>query len=819
MNKKLYLATALLVGAIGAGAAPLTPQQALQRVSSSQKMRKVKGVSTLTKDLLYTYPSANGEAAVYVFGDNGRKGYILLSADDAMAPVLGYADSGEFDAENMPPQMEEWLAGYARQQEYARQMGLPEYKAPADDSRQAVAPLMKTAWNQNYPYNLYTPAVNGEQCPTGCVATAMAQVMKYWNYPEAAVGSGSITNPSTNITETMIFGEENFAWNDMLDSYSGKCDEFQEDAVAYLMKACGYSVQMSYSLSVSGSFSVYAAKAFIDNFQYNPNIRYYQRDYFEATQWDEIVYNEVASGRPVLYGAQSTSGGHEFVCDGYSGDGYYHFNWGWGGMSDGYFILDSLNPGAIGTGGGLGGGFNYKQDIIVGIQPEPELVYEPRLIQYGQLSATASGLKLTLRIRDNGSISQWVNTGLDELKEITIGAAVETVNKEGDPLYLSGKSQRVPAPEYKRVENGLNIAYSGINGQFSVEIPGDLADGKYKVTVSTLNGGSNAWVPVLTQENTYNYMYITKKGENLEVESLEEAYVTLDSYEPLTPVYYGSLATFAITVTNHGDKEMTNGFYPELYLNGKLCLVGDGIVLTLQPNETVTKEFTTQFRVTDNGSAPVVATPYELKWKNPNNNTYYNEKEEETLVVNVSLVNPELKINKFEIDGASTVSEDVPGAGEMDVYQVTDAANIKAVADVTCSRGYFGYAIYMAVFDTDELAQGIFNNPVMQALCEPMQPLEVGDSCEVTADVNMSGGVLGKIYACMLFYQSPKGMVQIQTNPICFKLTNMSGVEEIDGTDTAAPVYYNLQGREVMNPQKGDLLIKKQGNKTVKIIF
>ena len=814
MNKRLYLGAALLISAIGVNAAPVTPQQALQRLSS-QKTHRLKGAAQLSKDLLYTYPSVDGEAAVYVFGSLGQQGYILLSADDSQAPLLGYADNGVFDADNMPPQMKEWMDGYARQQEYARQLGLPAYKAPAEDNRKVVAPLMKTTWNQNAPFNMYTPKIGNSQTPTGCVATAMAQVMKYWNYPQSGAGYGSITNPSTGRTETMNL-DEDFLWNEMLDSYNGAYTDDQADAVAFLMKACGYSVDMSYTSSVSGSFSIVAAKALMDNFSYNKNIRYYQRDYIEGSEWDEIVYNEVSNGRPVLYGAQSTSGGHEFVCDGYNGDGYYHFNWGWGGMSDGYFILDSLNPNDIGTGGGAGGGFNYKQDIIVGVQPEDEMIYQPRLTQFGELSASSASGKLTLKLSGGG---QWLNAGIREISNISLGVGIEPADGSASPVYMVSKTVNLGAPEYMRVNNGLSISYSGVTGSMVVAFPDNLADGKYKVTVSTLADGSTDWVPVLTEASAYNYVYVTKSGASLEVESLPEAVVTLDEAELISPLYYGSVAIFTITVTNHSEKEMTNAFYPELSYNGTTSFIGDGIVLTLQPNETVTQQFTTQFRTASNASVPTSKRQYTLRWFNPNEgSTAYYDYPDEIVTLNISNSNPSVSVSKFEIVNEPTVNEEVPGIGIYPVYQIADIDNIKTAVEIKCDRGFFGYPVYFAIFNTDDLVLGE-SRSLMQSICEPMMPLEAGDSCEISSVSNMSSGEQGIIYAGMLFYQGQSQMVRMDADPVCFKLVGSAGVGEIEVADGAAPVYYNLQGHEVKNPKKGDLLIKRQGSKVTKIIY
>ncbi|MBD5358462.1 MAG: hypothetical protein HDR88_15995 [Bacteroides sp.] len=811
MQKKLYLGAFLLAAAFGMNAEYVTPEQALQRMSSHTG-QKVKGMIQVNKDLLFTYQSENGMPAMYVFGTKGTEGYMLLSADDAVAPLLGYADKGNFDVDNMPPQMKAWLSEYSRQVEYAREHGLPAYKAPAKDSREPVKPLMSTIWNQSEPFNLYTPRIGSVATPTGCVATAMAQVMKYWNYPETAMGTGVITNPATGRSESMQLGAEDFQWDKMLDSYNETYTDEEADAVAYLMKACGYASQMAYNTSVSGTFSLLAAKAMIDNFLYNPNIQYCQRNYYTATQWDDMVYNEVSNGRPILYGAQSTSGGHEFVCDGYSGDGFYHFNWGWGGMSDGYFILDSLNPGAIGIGGGAGGGFNYSQDILAGVQPTEELIYQPTLTQFGELTGSVKNNRLTLKIVRDGMTSQWVNTNVRDVN-LAIGVAIESVDGKAETQYILNKSARVAAPDYRRSGDYLSISYSGINGQFSCDFPTDLPDGKYKVVISTKNSNSDTWIPVLTEAEAYNYIYVTKTGDNLEVEDLPTPVVKLDKAELKTELYFGSYATFEITVTNDSEKEMTQGFYPQLFFNGQLNLMGDGVVLTLQPNETLVYEFTTQFRTLSNASAPTSRRTYELRWNDPGSNTYYDLTE--TVDMYVSNIVPSLDITKFEIVGEESSKSIVPGAGMSQVYQITDIENIEIDLSFTNTKGFFGYPLYLAVFNAASSGSSL-----MSSIFEPLVPLNEGESCDLSTTINMSVGSLNSTYAGYLFYQGTKGMVQVpNADVLYFKLIGGSGVEEIEDYTNVPAIYYNLQGIKVKNPEKGALLIKRQGDKIEKVVY
>ena len=342
--KKFYNLIITLIATATVTAAPLTPGEALKRVRGNGPMHKTAIADSQFK-LNYTQETEQGSPAVYIFNaaDNG---YLVVSADDNATPLLGYADKGNFNIAQMPPQMKWWLGEYAAQIASAKQTAAVRN---ASAQKHAVSPLLPTRWNQGTPYNNLCT----NKYPTGCVATAMAQVMKKWNYPQVA----------TQITDLNTIGAQphdyTLEWGKMLDTYTpGNYNSEQANAVATLMLACGYAVDMDYAEGGSGANPLKAAIALSKNFKYNSGIQYLDRYYSTSSEWEDLIYKELAAGRPVIYGGQSTSVGHEFVCDGYDGSGYYHFNWGWGGMSDGYFLLDALNPGAVGTGGGAGGGYN-----------------------------------------------------------------------------------------------------------------------------------------------------------------------------------------------------------------------------------------------------------------------------------------------------------------------------------------------------------------------------------------------------------------------------------------------------------------------------
>ena len=192
MIKRSLLIAAGIAIALGANAETLSPQQALQRATATEKgARKIK--ATIQPTLSYTAKTLKGDAAVYVFNSADNQGFMLVSADDVAVPMLGYTDSGTFDPNNIPEPLQYWLGEYAKQIAYAKENNIKtsEIGLTFPSDWKTIQPYVKTKWGQNTPFNRFTPVLNNKQCPTGCVATAMAQVMNYYQYPE--IGQGKVT--------------------------------------------------------------------------------------------------------------------------------------------------------------------------------------------------------------------------------------------------------------------------------------------------------------------------------------------------------------------------------------------------------------------------------------------------------------------------------------------------------------------------------------------------------------------------------------------------------------------------------------------------
>ena len=367
--------------AISTWAEQITHEEALRKAQQFLSQKGLSG-SLTSAETKFSRNRAQGVIQsdyYYVFNTDQNQGFVIVSGDDRTETVLGYAMSGHFDVDNMPPAMADLLNYYAAQIE-AIQRGASASSRRA--SHPQVANLMTVKWDQDEPYNNKTPlgyysdSDTGYHCVTGCVATAMAQVLyhqqfvsatqatipgykNYWYWPSP---SG---NMYANLAE--IPSGAALEWDKMVDNYEQTTTSEQKEAVANLMLYCGTAVNMKYNLPEVGSSASVSLipDAFKKYFGYSKGTRYVQRNEYTDSEWDNLIYNEIASGRPVIYGGQTAEdAGHAFVVHGYDGNGKYAINWGWGGYQDNYFLLNDLTPEDQGT-GGSSGGYNYKQEAVV----------------------------------------------------------------------------------------------------------------------------------------------------------------------------------------------------------------------------------------------------------------------------------------------------------------------------------------------------------------------------------------------------------------------------------------------------------------------
>lgn len=316
--------------------------------------------------------------AYYVFNNGNGQGFVITSADDRTDAVLGYAYTGKFDVNNIPVQLKDLLSLYEHEIKTAVRLRLKNLKTTSGTRaglsvKRSIHPLIETRWNQGAPYNDACPMGVFERTVTGCVATAMAQVMYYHQCPRGETLDTIPGYKSPKIGKVLdTLPKTTFDWKNMLRTYDENANREQKNAVAKLMKYCGVSTEMDYATAKqggSGTVAVELPYALTHYFGYSKAARYADRSGYTSKTWNNMIYEELKEGRPVLYGGVTpTGGGHEFVCDGYESGDYFHINWGWSGLSDGYFRLSVLNPDQQGI-GSFEGGYSLSQCAILGVKP------------------------------------------------------------------------------------------------------------------------------------------------------------------------------------------------------------------------------------------------------------------------------------------------------------------------------------------------------------------------------------------------------------------------------------------------------------------
>lgn len=396
MRKGLLIVIAILCSVL-AQAEGVSREAALEKARAFLKTKGV-GISRQT-DAVVSAPRRKAgqqqEACYYVF--NADRGYVIVSGDDRTVPILGYSLTGGYDPDNIPANMRAWLQGYADQIEALDSLGVTaKYEAPGASaqpsqnghlvlpvsqmSTSAVAPLLTSTWDQALPYCLETPlqTIGSYQyyTYTGCVATAMAQVINYHKYPDATLAAmPSYTTGTVGLKVSGVAAGSAIDWANMADDYSDyrNMSAASCQAVADLMHYCGVAVKMDYTAYSSGSGAYHndIAPALKTYFGYDANLHTANRCDYTISQWNSLLLQELTNNRPVIYGAQSNGGGHEFVIDGYDGNELFHVNWGWSGSCDGYFAISVLNPHSTeGSGASSSSdGYSMDQQAVVGVQP------------------------------------------------------------------------------------------------------------------------------------------------------------------------------------------------------------------------------------------------------------------------------------------------------------------------------------------------------------------------------------------------------------------------------------------------------------------
>lgn len=487
MKRTTTILIAICVSALFANGKQISQNAALSAARKYSRTGQVAPAKNLRSD-------KTNNAPYYAF--NLEQGYVIVSGDDEMTELVGYAENGFFDAENVPPQMQLWLDGYA---EYVAAVQSGKAKARkillSDSPSVVVEPLVTTKWNQDAPFNNFAPEYtddnnNTQRCATGCAATAMAQIMKFHNWPEQGVGHYSYEHQSFG-TISSNFSKHVYDWTNMIDRYNnGEYSNVQADAVALLMKDCGVSLNMNYG-PVSGA-SIYSyTPAFKNYFRYSS--RTVNRSGCETAEFTKIITDELQEGRPIIYCGTGEDGGHAFVVDGYDTNYFLHVNWGWGGYSDGYFDMNYMDPAGLGIGGGSGA-FKWNQGIVLarplkdGVEPY-EFIQQLCFVLFNDVQGgifckqempANKGDVVTILLRNTANLS-----GESFFGSLNVG-----VFDDSGALVTMGNEERIEN------NNGELLEFQS-GSLYSVDLPmtlntAGIADGNYIVrAMSKANG--NVW--------------------------------------------------------------------------------------------------------------------------------------------------------------------------------------------------------------------------------------------------------------------------------------------------------------------------------------
>lgn len=509
MKRNLLVLFSLIVS-MTLTAGNVTEQEALKKAQQF-----LQGRSFQQKDLRRAATENTfAQGAFYVFNADGDQGFVIVSADDRTESILGYADAGSLDLNHLPKNAAAWLQSYASQiKSLGEHVNLTApHRAPGTEKV-----LLETAkYNQEAPYNGMCPSDKGGQCVTGCVATAMAIVMQYNKWPKSV---GIIDGYSSDANKYRInmpdLPATTFDYNHLkmtYEVYNGKKNYTDEDSVevAKLMLYCGQAVNMTYSSDVSNA-NVYVSNM-VKTFNFSPSAQQIERHGYTDEAWQKLIYDEMVAKRVVLYGGTSETSGHEFVIDGYDGNGLFHVNWGWGGYCDGYFSLATLNAEGKGVSGyNVDNGYSMGQDAIIGLKPKADgdITADPIVYAYCDLDKNDETGEYTRdsESEDFQNIRLRTYFSFTGIEEKLIYYKVEAW-KDGKCADLVVGTNSVQLHERKYWGRTTTTAYFGA----------DLADGVYELRVFYRFEDTEEWKEPLKARYTSG-VYATIEGNLLKLSS------------------------------------------------------------------------------------------------------------------------------------------------------------------------------------------------------------------------------------------------------------------------------------------------------------
>lgn len=541
--RKYYLLLLFAIVSLSADAQHVSEQQALVKAQAFMKGKKFKP-SANARSLSRARSKKTADESLYIFNVENKGGFVIVSGDERTEPILGYSTSGEIDYDRMPDNLRAWLEGYEVQiqaikdnRSFARPCKASVLNEPA------VGPLVVTKWNQAEPYNLECPIDDEEglRSLTGCVATALAQVMYYYRWPENCTSIPAYRTRTKGIDMDMLSGTS-FNWDMMKEEYDEDETDEEAQAVAKLMRYCGQAVEMDYTRKES--LAHIETNLITSYFGYSSNMRTVSRSDYTSDEWNKLIYRELSDRRPVLYsgGAYSVKREtgymdyerHQFICDGYDGNGLFHFNFGWGGTYDGYFLIsltEELRDNDEGTWCYDIYGYSLMQEAILGFQPKQQ--DEKPMPQLSSISCYVGGANKTEY--DRGS--SWVDfedVVLQGSIGVTFGENVDGnyTMEVGFGLFDGDRLLTCIGFHEETVSAGTEIIDNSLTASFGMYIDA----GEYQICQIYRLAGESGWEKCLAWGTNYiiatiNYNQVLKLSTPFSLYDVGEVNTSYNPFE------------------------------------------------------------------------------------------------------------------------------------------------------------------------------------------------------------------------------------------------------------------------------------------------
>ncbi|MDR0427570.1 MAG: thiol protease/hemagglutinin PrtT [Dysgonamonadaceae bacterium] len=578
----------------------------------------------------------------YVFNLNENGGFIIVAGDDRAKKILGYADTGSFEANRISENLKYWLSCYEEELELLS--AYPEENAIATSEKEpvlknsnldfapSVTPFVTALWNQNAPYNLDHPFISGTttRATVGCTAIASAQIMHYYQWPKK--GKGSVTHDNT----TIDLSKATYNWNNIDRIYypDMSSDDVKVKAVASFLYDVSFAAKSSYGPS-TGATTRNMALALLNNFDYDSGLQVYKRDYYTEQEWKDLIKTELNAARPMHYAGYSSdyTGGHAFVCDGYDTNGLFHFNWGWGGQSNGYFELSALNPGALGAGAGTGV-YNRGQEIIAGIQPpvdNSKTSYNFYCENLTLLSNYTINRNDEITIRINKIFNEGINTM--ESGEVRLCLSDEN----GTETIFGGKGITGIAPG-----KGWNsLERSGI-------IPSTVEEGTYKLYIVYKSNAQTDWTRLRGRIGTNDHFKVrVTANEVIFSDSDELPVLQVVADNSVQTVYKDKDSAVKVILKNTGKGDF-NSFIALAHDQAKTNVFADLIPVVVAAGETK------EYWITGKTSQPEGNIPLFVFYNEKNDYTEQTKLITPIVPVNVKILS--LASDDIKIDLVSKIS-------------------------------------------------------------------------------------------------------------------------------------------------------------------